>query len=125
MGNSFKRKERLLSKKDFLKIRKKGIKLLTGSFIVFALNNDYGFNRLGIAVSARVGNSVKRNKIKRLLREFFRLNKNTFPKSTDIFISVKKEVSIKTPGDVELELTPVLKKLCLRRASVVERVNKI
>jgi ribonuclease P protein component len=119
--NSFKREERLLLKKDFLKIRKKGIKLLTGSFIVFALSNDCGFNRIAIAVSARVGNSVKRNRIKRLLREFFRLNKKAFPNSTDIFISVKKEVRVKKLSDIELELTPVLKTLRLRRSSLVRK----
>lgn len=111
--NSFRREERLLSKKDFLKIRKKGIRLLSGSFIIFAHQNDYDFNRLGIAASVRVGNSVKRNRIKRLLREFFRLNKNIFPKSIDIFISVKKEARISRLCDVEQELIPVLKKLCV------------
>lgn len=112
--NSFKREERLLSKKDFFKIRKKGIRLPSGSFILFALRNDHGFNRLGVAVSVRVGNSVKRNRIKRLLREFFRLNKSTFPKSTDIFISVKQEAIARKLSDVERELAPLIKTLCKR-----------
>ncbi|VAV82358.1 Ribonuclease P protein component [hydrothermal vent metagenome] len=119
--NSFKREERLLRKKDFLKIRKKGIRLLTGSFIIFAHQSDLGFNRLGIAASTRVGNSVKRNRIKRLLREFFRLNKNIFPESTDIFISVKKEARVEKLSDVEFELTPVMKKLCLRQTPAAKK----
>ncbi len=123
--NSFKREERLLRKKDFLKIRKKGIRLLTGSFIVFAHKSDLGFNRLGIAASVRVGNSVKRNRIKRLLREFFRLNKNIFPESTDIFISVKKEARVKKLSDVEFELTPVIKKLCLGQTSLTKNSKRL
>ncbi len=120
-SNSFKREERLLNKKDFLKIRKKGIRLLSGSFIIFAHNNNYGFNRLGIAASVRVGNAVRRNRIKRLLREFFRLNKNIFPNSTDIFISVKKEAKIGKLCEVEQELTPVAKKFCLRQRQVAKK----
>ncbi len=119
--NSFKREERLLSKKDFLKIRKKGIRLLTGSFIIFAHKNNYGFNRLGIAASVRVGNAVRRNRIKRLLREFFRLNKNIFPNSTDIFISVKKEARVGKLSEVERELTPVVKKFCLKQRQAAKR----
>ncbi len=119
-GYSFEREERLLSKKDFLKIRKKGIRLLSESFIIFAHKNDYDFTRLGIAASVRVGNAVRRNRIKRLLREFFRLNKNIFPKSTDIFISVKKEARVGRLRDIELELTPVAKKLCQRQGRVTK-----
>jgi len=109
--NSFTREERLLKKKDFLSVRKKGIRLLTRSFIVFALKDDHGLKRLGLAVSAKVGPSVRRNRIKRLLREFFRLNKNIFPESTDIFISVKTKATIGKFDDVEKELFPVLERL--------------
>lgn len=117
---SFKREDRLLSKKDFLKIRKKGIRLLTGSFIIFAHKNNYSFNRLGIAASVRVGNAVRRNRIKRLLREFFRLNKNIFPESTDIFISVKKEARVNKLSVVELELTRAAKKLRQKQERVMK-----
>jgi len=46
---------------------------------VTSLVNGLAYHRLGLVVSRRVGNSVRRNRIKRLLREWFRLNKQSIP----------------------------------------------
>ncbi|MBE7414150.1 MAG: ribonuclease P protein component [Deltaproteobacteria bacterium] len=88
-GSSFSKEERLLRPEDFTRVRKSGKRLSTRSFNLYLLQNGLGTRRLGIAVSAKTGGAVKRNRIKRLLREFFRQNKALFPDSTDVFISVK------------------------------------
>lgn len=51
--------------------------------------NGLGITRLGITASKRTGNAVKRNRIKRLVREFFRLNKERLPQGVDILIAAK------------------------------------
>ncbi|MBI5328848.1 MAG: ribonuclease P protein component [Deltaproteobacteria bacterium] len=86
---SFTKKERLLKSKDFTSAQKQGKRVASKSFTIFLKTNSLGIRRLGLAVSKKVGGAVKRNRIKRFLREFFRLNKEIFPPSTDIFISVK------------------------------------
>jgi len=48
-------------------------------FVVYAAANDLGFNRLGLSVSKKVGNAVKRNRVRRLVQENCRavLNEDT------------------------------------------------
>jgi ribonuclease P protein component len=73
-----------------LAVSLKGSKVYNKYFILIYLPNENKKNRLGITVTKRVGKSVKRNKIKRYCREFFRLNKCTIPENIDINIIAKK-----------------------------------
>lgn len=107
---SFARSERLLKPDEFVKVRKSGKRFYTKSFTVFILPNSLGRRRLGLSAGSRVGNAVRRNRIKRLLREFFRLNKGSFPDETDILISVKNAGYVNGLRDVESELIPALEK---------------
>lgn len=107
---SFTKAERLLKPAEFAEARKLGKRLSARSFNIYLLENKLGRIRLGLAISSRVGGAVKRNRIKRLLREFFRLNKELFPASTDILITAKSVERIKGLKDVEEELKAALSK---------------
>lgn len=110
-NTSFTKKERLQKNKEFLATRKEGSRHLTKNFILYIRPNGLEITRLGISVSTKVGSAVKRNRIKRLLREFFRLNKEIFPHSSDIIISAKYGVSLERYVEVEEELRGFLKGL--------------
>src|SRR3989338_4775417 len=106
--NSFSKAERLLKSKDFIVVRKTGKRFAAKNFIIFLKENNIGMRRFALAVGARVGGAVKRNRIKRLFREFFRLNKEMFPPSSDIFISVREGFNLLKYGEVEKEMRSVI-----------------
>lgn len=77
-------------KKDFEAIAKEGVRRHTKNFMIITRKNDQGFSRVGAVASKRLGKAVERNRVKRLMREFFRRNKDRLPPSTDFVIVGKK-----------------------------------
>ncbi len=60
-----------------------------GPLVIYAAPNELGHPRLGLSVGRRVGNAVRRNRIKRLLREALRLAQHELPGSLDLLVVVK------------------------------------
>ena len=82
-----------MNRSDFVNLNRSGKRYHTEHFIVFLKQNGLGIARLGVTVSKKIGNAAKRNRIKRLIRECFRLNKQCFPKGYDIITIAKKDAS--------------------------------
>lgn len=76
---TFSRKERLHLKREFEKVIEEGRKISHRDFDVFFIKNSLGFPRIGISISRKCGKAVDRNRVKRLIREAFRLNKYRIP----------------------------------------------
>lgn len=105
---SFPKCERLLSRVDFVNLNRLGKKIHTKHFLVIIKENDTGFLRLGITVTKKIGNAVKRNRVKRLLREYFRLNKNCFSIGCDIVIIGKKNSFLLNYTETKEELGEII-----------------
>jgi ribonuclease P protein component len=58
----------------------------SSSLLVYAAPNDRTVTRFGVSVSRKFGESVQRNRIKRLLREAFRLTQHELPKGFDLVL---------------------------------------
>lgn len=78
-------KDSIKKTKDFQKIYRKG-KSYANSYIVMYVDKTGEDNKVGISVSKKVGNSVVRHRITRLIRECFRLNKEKFIEGINIVI---------------------------------------
>ena len=91
---TFSKQNRLLKRSDFLKCYGGGKRHYTSNFIVFVLPTRAEAWRLGLAVSRKVGGAVQRNRIKRLLREFFRLHQKRIPPGFDLAVVPKKSLKI-------------------------------
>jgi ribonuclease P protein component len=60
-----------------------------GPLLVYALPNGLGHPRIGLSTSRKVGNAVRRNRIRRLMREAFRLMQHDFPGGYDLIVVVR------------------------------------
>lgn len=64
--------EKLKKSWEFQRAYQKGNKYWNRYFVIYVLHNHFNHLRLGITVSKKVGKSVQRNRVKRLIRESFR-----------------------------------------------------
>lgn len=84
--------ERIKKKKDFLHLYKKGKRYRGKYFILVYLSSASDFSRMAVVVSKKIGNAVKRNKIKRWMRTLYRRNKHLLVNSIDIIFIAKREI---------------------------------
>ena len=71
---------------DFKNVYKKGKSYANRFLVMYVLENKTDQNRLGISVSKKVGNSVVRHRVTRLVRESYRLHENIFNSGLDIVV---------------------------------------
>ena len=86
---AYSRKLRLQHALEFQAVYAGKVRESRGPLTVFALPNDLGHPRLGLSVGRKVGTAPKRNRIKRLLREAFRLMQHDLPRGYDLVINVR------------------------------------
>ncbi len=71
---------------EFTRVYKNG-KYKAGKYLViYLLNNNLSYNRIGITLSRKIGNSVKRNRIRRLIRENYNICKDSLKTGFDLVI---------------------------------------
>lgn len=86
----FPKSARLLKRAEFRRVYDEGQRRNGSHFAVFYRANGLAETRLGITVPVRVGGAVLRNRIKRRLREVFRLNRDRFPAGWDIVLNPRE-----------------------------------
>ena len=78
--------ESLKKNKDFSNVYQKGTSKANRLLVLYALENPQHKSRLGISVSKKVGNSVVRHHLTRLIRESFRLHEDGFKDGLDLVV---------------------------------------
>lgn len=100
-----------MKNKDFQIIYKKGRSYANKYLVMYVLENHREENRLGISVSKKVGNSVVRHRITRLIRESYRLHKEELKKGYDIVVIARTTAKDKTYQEIESALLHLTKQL--------------
>ncbi len=72
--------------------------------IIASHRRESGPTRLGVTVSRKVGSAVIRNRIKRLIREAFRLQRHRLPQTLDLVVVAKRAAREATYAELEREL---------------------
>lgn len=92
---------------EFTQCYSKGRKYHSRYFLLFFLPDPSPSiprgPRLGIAAGRKIGNAVQRNRIKRLIREVFRLDRRLFPDNADIVVVVKRGIDPRRLGLVDIQ----------------------
>ncbi len=91
------KEDRVRLSSQYRRIMAAGARYRTRYFHIRMLHNQVGRIRLGITVSRKVGTACVRNRIKRRLREYFRLNRDKMPAGTDlVFVATKAAATLET-----------------------------
>ncbi len=111
MNFRFTKAEHLTLKKEFEKVFHEGKTFKDANIVLYVTGNGLQYSRLGLVVSKKVGNAVRRNRAKRLLREVYRLNKQVLCPHVDIIAIPRHPFS----SDLKLaDVEPGFRKLLLQ-----------
>jgi ribonuclease P protein component len=91
--HAFPKHLRLLRRNEFRRVYEEGKRRSTPLCTVFFRSNGLAHSRLGLTVPAAVGNAPLRNRLKRRVREVFRLNQAAIPAGWDIVVNPRKGVA--------------------------------
>ena len=94
----------LKKNQDFQKVYRKGTSQANRYLVMYVLKNGHMENRLGISVSKKVGNSVVRHRITRLIRESYRLNETLFERGLDIVVVARNGAKGRSYQEIESAL---------------------
>ena len=96
--------ESLKKNVDFQNVYKNGRVYSNRLLVMYVLENNKNSNRIGISVSKKVGNSVIRHHITRLIRESYRLQEDMFNSGLDIVVVARVNAKNSNYSDIESAL---------------------
>ena len=91
----------LKKNEDFQKVYNSGKSFANKYLVMYVKDNDSDRNRIGISVSKKVGNSVVRHRLKRLILESYRLHEDMFNSGLDMVIIARGTAKDKTYHEIE------------------------
>lgn len=91
----------LRNNKEFQMVYNEGKSKANKYLVLYYRKNDLEYNRLGISVSKKVGNSVVRHRLTRLIRESYRLNEEKFDRNLDIVVIARNSAKDRSYQEIE------------------------
>lgn len=85
---------------EFEQVYKQGKRRPGPGFVLIFSPNNLGFSRLGISVHRQIRGAVKRNRIKRIIRESFRLHREIYPQCADIVFAIRPAMELDSTANI-------------------------
>ncbi|MFL0197914.1 ribonuclease P protein component [Clostridium sp. WILCCON 0269] len=101
---------RIKKNAEFRAVYKRGKSLSNNLLVLYVYINKKSINRLGVSVSKKVGKSVVRNRIKRLIKESFRLNSKNIKNGYDLVFIARKLSNGKSYIEISNSVKNLIKK---------------
>lgn len=104
------KKDILRRKDDFTSIYKKGKSIGERYIVLFYKKNGLSYNRIAFLASKKVGNSVERNRARRLMRENYRVLKDNIRQGYDLIFIARNSINGKKAYDVKKSMASSISK---------------
>ena len=109
--NAFTKELRILKRSRFQELYRKGATFHNRHFVANLLETELLTSRIGITVSKKVGGAVTRNRIKRVVREYFRKNGRQFFENRDIHLIAKRTAAQLSNKEIFVSLDHFFQKI--------------
>ena len=119
------RERRIVLARDFQHVYRAGGRARGASVVVVACENGLPVTRLGLSVGKTIWKSaVKRNRIRRIFREAFRLGYAELPPGVDVILIPARPKLVPVLADIRAELAPLVSQALVRRSSSARRAPR-
>ena len=112
----FPRSRRITARREFQAVYAGGLRAGSDTLTLFGLANPDGICRLGLTVGRKIGGAVRRNRVKRRLREVFRRNRHALLPPLDLVVNARPGIAERTVEQLEREFLECFERLVRRIA---------
>jgi ribonuclease P protein component len=98
---------------EFRRLYNKGKSAVSPFFAVYCRKTNRPYNRLGITTGVKLGNAVKRNRVRRRIRALYRTNEEKFLPGYDIVVVARTRAVFSRYAELERSFLQLMKKLAL------------